>query len=178
VPDALQAKIVQIIVTPPKQVPKPVGLLFTSIALIYAPFFRIYRFSIIHLFVFQKYYAAVCPQLRDLMHVPLAHDRAEEYTRVAITAVGRMLERQPLLTKRFFLAPILEPLTAFARSSSPEPLPDDDGVDEDVVVVEEKTLAACLEDLDKIISANSANSTLASSLAEGSFAFFSIYILY
>jgi hypothetical protein len=116
------------------------------------------------------------------MHVPLAHDRAEEYTRVAITAMGRMLERQPLLTKRFFLASILEPLSVFARSSSSpsssaaatgrgpliiKPLPAEE--EEDVVVVEEKTLWACLDDLDKILSANSANSTLACSLAEGSF---------
>lgn len=166
-PDALQAKIVQIITTPPKQVPK------------------------------SKYYAAVCPQLRELVHVPHGHDQAEAYTRIAITAAGRMLEKQPLLTKRYFLDPILAPLALFARSSAlpaaargstttdlireqplirslEKKLPADTPPAESVEI-DEKTLSACLDDLEKVISAHSANATLSNAVAEVMPALFQLY---
>ena len=137
----------------------------------------------------QKYYAAVCPQLRELVHVPHGHDQAEAYTRIAITAAGRMLEKQPLLTKRYFLDPILAPLALFARSSAlpaaawgstttdlireqplirplEKKLPADTPPAENVEV-DEKTLSACLDDLEKVISAHSANATLSNAVAEG-----------
>jgi hypothetical protein len=130
----------------------------------------------------------VCPQLRELVHVPHGHDQAEAYTRIAITAAGRMLEKQPLLTKRFFLDPILAPLALFARSSALpaaargstttdlireqplirplEKLPADTPPAENVEV-DEKTLSACLDDLEKVISAHSANATLSNAVADG-----------
>jgi hypothetical protein len=100
-----------------------------------------------------------------------------------------MLEKQPLLTKRYFVDPILAPLALFARSALPdvgeatshspqrsseeqeqllrpvgkarETVPTDD------VEVDEKALSTCLDDIDKVLSASGANTTLSNAVAEG-----------
>lgn len=112
------------------------------------------------------------------MHVPLTSDNAEGFRRIAVEIAGRMLEKQPNLTKRYFLAPIIEPLSTFVRSgtmaeesaSASIIIPGKAKDDLDDEVVDETKLKNALEDLDQVLSAHSVNASLTSAVSEGAVA--------
>eukprot|EP00026_Physarum_polycephalum_P001945 Phypoly_transcript_01948.p1 GENE.Phypoly_transcript_01948~~Phypoly_transcript_01948.p1 ORF type:complete len:950 (+),score=91.12 Phypoly_transcript_01948:150-2852(+) len=98
----------------------------------------------------KEYYSKICPQILPLLH---RHSKTPDYIQqVSVSIIGKMSELKPDLTHRYFFDTLFAPLTIINDTSKVTVEPNMSESLESGIVVDESTLAGCVEDIHTITS--------------------------